>query len=57
MQMQQRKEEKNLSFNIGQPDIETPEVMLNAIKNSNIHVIEYSPSAGFESYRTKLAAY
>ncbi|MEI6488312.1 MAG: pyridoxal phosphate-dependent aminotransferase [Bacteroidota bacterium] len=44
-------------LNIGQPDIETPAVMLNAIKNSNIKVLEYSHSAGFESYRKKLAQY
>lgn len=44
-------------LNIGQPDIETPEVMLNAIKNSNIKVLEYSHSAGIESYRRKLAGY
>ncbi|MFL5752324.1 MAG: pyridoxal phosphate-dependent aminotransferase [Bacteroidia bacterium] len=44
-------------LNIGQPDIETPEVMLSAIRNSNIKVVEYSPSAGFESYRKKLADY
>lgn len=44
-------------LNIGQPDIETPEVALNAIKNIDRKVIEYSHSAGFESYRTKLAAY
>ncbi|MBI3512192.1 MAG: pyridoxal phosphate-dependent aminotransferase [Bacteroidetes bacterium] len=48
---------KIFHLNIGQPDIETPEVMLNAIKNSNIRVIEYTHSAGNESYRTKLAAY
>lgn len=44
-------------LNIGQPDIETPEVMLNAIKNTNIKVLEYSHSAGIESYRKKLAGY
>lgn len=44
-------------LNIGQPDIETPEVALNAVKNLDRTVIEYSHSAGFESYRTKLAAY
>ena len=44
-------------LNIGQPDIATPDVALNAIKNYNDKVIEYSHSAGFESYRTKLAAY
>jgi len=44
-------------LNIGQPDIETPEVALNAIKNMDRKVIEYSHSAGFESYRNKLSAY
>lgn len=44
-------------LNIGQPDIETPELALNAIKNMDRKVIEYSHSAGFESYRTKLSAY
>lgn len=44
-------------LNIGQPDIETPEVALNAIKNIDRKVIEYSHSAGFESYRNKLSAY
>lgn len=44
-------------LNIGQPDIETPEVMLNAIKNSKIKIIEYSHSAGIETYRRKLATY
>lgn len=44
-------------LNIGQPDIETPEVALNAIKNFDLKVIEYSHSAGFESYRNGLAAY
>lgn len=44
-------------LNIGQPDIETPEVMLSAIKNADIKVLEYSHSAGIESYRKKLAGY
>lgn len=44
-------------LNIGQPDIETPESMLNAIKTADIKVLEYSHSAGFESYRKKLAGY
>jgi aspartate aminotransferase len=48
---------KIFHLNIGQPDIETPEVMLNAIKNSDIKIIEYSHSAGIESYRRKLAEY
>jgi len=44
-------------LNIGQPDIESPAVALDAIRNFNHKVIEYSHSAGFESYRRKLAAY
>ena len=44
-------------LNIGQPDIETPEVALNAIKNIDLNVIEYSHSAGFASYRDKLSVY
>jgi len=44
-------------LNIGQPDIETPEVALNAVKNLDRKVIEYSHSAGFESYRVGLADY
>lgn len=43
-------------LNIGQPDIETPAIALEAIRNFDQKVIEYSHSAGFESYRTKLAA-
>ncbi|MCE3296629.1 MAG: aspartate aminotransferase [Crocinitomicaceae bacterium] len=42
-------------LNIGQPDIETPQVALDAVKNMDRRVIEYSHSAGFESYRNKLA--
>ena len=44
-------------LNIGQPDIETPETMLNAIKNFAPKVVEYSHSAGIESYRRKLVDY
>ena len=44
-------------LNIGQPDIKTPEVALNAVKNADIKILEYSHSAGFESYRTKLSQY
>ncbi len=44
-------------LNIGQPDIETPKVAIDAIKNINLNVIEYSHSAGFESYRKGLAGY
>lgn len=44
-------------LNIGQPDIETPETMLNAIHNFPLKVVEYSHSAGIESYRRKLTTY
>ena len=44
-------------LNIGQPDIATPQVALDAIKNFDHKVIEYSHSAGFQSYRDNLAAY
>lgn len=44
-------------LNIGQPDIETPETMLNAIKSFSPKVVEYSHSAGIESYRRKLTGY
>ena len=44
-------------LNIGQPDIKTPEVALTAAKNADLKVIEYSHSAGIESYRRKLAKY
>ncbi|OJX55127.1 MAG: aspartate aminotransferase [Flavobacterium sp. 38-13] len=52
-----KKGHKVYHLNIGQPDIKTPEVALNAVKNSNITVLEYSHSAGFESYRNKLSQY
>jgi len=44
-------------LNIGQPDIATPEVMLNAIKNITFNVWAYTPSEGTLTYRTKLAEY
>jgi len=44
-------------LNIGQPDIETPASILDAVKNCNIKVLEYSHSAGNESYRKKLVQY
>jgi len=44
-------------LNIGQPDIKTPEVAMNAIKNYDEKVVAYSHSAGNQSYREKLAAY
>jgi aspartate aminotransferase len=51
-----KKGNKVYHLNIGQPDIKTPEVALEAIKNADIKILEYSHSAGFESYRIKLAA-
>ena len=50
-----KKGNKVYHLNIGQPDIKTPEVAMNSIKNLDIKVLEYSHSAGFESYRTKLS--
>lgn len=44
-------------LNIGQPDIETPEVALNAVRNLDRKVIEYSNSEGYASYREGLAKY
>jgi aspartate aminotransferase len=52
-----KKGNKVYHLNIGQPDIKTPEVAMNSIKNLDIKVLEYSHSAGFESYRTKLSEY
>lgn len=44
-------------LNIGQPDIPTPEVALNAVKNNNIKVLAYARSEGSEDYRNKLSKY
>lgn len=44
-------------LNIGQPDIETPDTFLNAVRNTSFKVLEYSHSAGNESYRKKLCGY
>jgi aspartate aminotransferase len=44
-------------LNIGQPDIETPALMLEAVRESHLKVLEYSHSAGNESYRRKLTGY
>lgn len=55
---QAAKEGKNIYYlNIGQPDIKTPEVALEAVKNNTIEILSYSRSEGSEAYRTKLAAY
>jgi aspartate aminotransferase len=52
-----KKGRKVFHLNIGQPDIKTPAVALEAVKNMTNKVIEYSHSAGNESYRRKLAAF
>ncbi len=52
-----KKGRKVYHLNIGQPDIPTPEVALNAMHNIDLKVIEYSHSAGNESYRRKLSDY
>jgi len=44
-------------LNIGQPDVETPPALINAVCTANITVLEYSHSAGNESYRRKLTGY
>lgn len=44
-------------LNIGQPDLPTPEVAIEAIRNIDRKVLEYSPSAGYRSYREKLVGY
>lgn len=44
-------------LNIGQPDLPTPQVALDAIKNIDRRILEYSPSAGYRSYREKLVGY
>ena len=44
-------------LNIGQPDLKTPKVALEAIKNIDRSILEYSPSDGYKSLRVKLAEY
>lgn len=48
---------KVFHLNIGQPDVETPPAILDAVRNADIRVLEYSHSAGNESYRIKLVQY
>ena len=48
---------KVFHLNIGQPDIKTPKVALEAIRNSNLEVLEYSRSEGSDAYREKLSGY
>ncbi len=46
-----------IHLNIGQPDIKTPKVALDAVRNHNIEVLAYSMTEGSEQYREKIAAY
>ena len=48
---------KVYQLNIGQPDIETPKIALDAVKNNDIKVLAYSRSEGSEQYRSKLSKY
>ncbi len=52
------KKGKNIYYlNIGQPDIKTPKIALQAVKESNIDVLAYSRSEGSDTYRQKISAY
>src|ERR1700755_235721 len=48
---------KVFHLNIGQPDIETPRAIMDAVRHTDMKVLEYSHSAGNESYRRKLVQY
>ncbi len=48
---------KVIHLNIGQPDIKTPKMALDAVKNANIEVLAYSRTEGSEEYREKIAVY
>jgi aspartate aminotransferase len=48
---------KVFHLNIGQPDIKTPQVALDAVKNNTLEVVAYSRSEGSEEYRNKIAKY
>ncbi len=52
-----KKGTKVYHLNIGQPDIKTPKIALDAVKNANIDVLAYARSEGSETYRTKLTNY
>lgn len=52
-----KKGAKVIHLNIGQPDIKTPQVALDAVRNNTIEVLAYSRSEGSEAYRQKLAVY
>ena len=46
-----------IHLNIGQPDIKTPQQALDAVKNNNLSVLEYSRTEGSEEFRTKITKY
>ncbi|MBT8252990.1 MAG: aminotransferase class I/II-fold pyridoxal phosphate-dependent enzyme, partial [Bacteroidia bacterium] len=46
-----------IHLNIGQPDIKTPQVALDAVRNNDIEILAYSRSEGSDTYREKIAAY
>ncbi|MFD0798154.1 pyridoxal phosphate-dependent aminotransferase [Maribacter chungangensis] len=52
-----KKGAKVIHLNIGQPDIKTPQLALDAVKNNNLSVLEYSRTEGSESFREKVAGY
>ncbi len=52
-----RKGTRVYHLNIGQPDIETPPAIMDALRKTNMKVLEYTHSAGNESYRRKLVQY
>jgi aspartate aminotransferase len=52
-----KKGKQVIHLNIGQPDIKTPKIAIDAVKNANIEVLSYARSEGSETYREKLADY
>ena len=52
-----KKGKKIYYLNIGQPDIKTPKIALEAVKQNDIEILSYSRSEGSETYRKKLAGY
>ena len=52
-----KKGTKVYHLNIGQPDIKTPKIALDAVKNNRIEVLSYARSEGSEEYREKLSGY
>lgn len=48
---------KVIHLNIGQPDIKTPKIALDAVKDNTLEILEYSMTQGSETYRKKLAQY